>query len=99
MHLIDLALPPSGSAMRRLARWPLCVNRRLKARRRQSPAIAELHALARQVRTERPQSPLLCISLVEHMGDVVAAEPIGRTLRDQYPNAWIAWCVHRAFRS
>ncbi len=40
----------------------------------------------------------MAIGLVEHMGDIVAAEPILRQLRHDHPNACIAWCVREPFR-
>ena len=41
--------------------------------------------------------PIVAISLVEHMGDIVAAEPVARFARQQYPNAWIVWIVRRPY--
>jgi heptosyltransferase-3 len=41
---------------------------------------------------------LLAIGLIEHMGDIVAAEPILRQLRRDHPAAFIVWCVRAPFR-
>ena len=40
----------------------------------------------------------MAIGLVEHMGDIVAAEPILRQLRHDNPDAYITWCVREPFR-
>jgi heptosyltransferase-3 len=40
---------------------------------------------------------LVIISLVESMGDIIAAEPIARAARERYPKALIVWLVRRAF--
>lgn len=43
------------------------------------------------------RQPLVLLSLVESMGDIVAAEPISRAARRQFPNAYIVWIVRPAF--
>jgi len=40
----------------------------------------------------------ICVSLVEHMGDIVAAEPLVRQLRVRYPDALLVWCVGSRYR-
>jgi heptosyltransferase-3 len=40
---------------------------------------------------------LIIINLTEHMGDVLAAEPISRHIRQLHPHAHIAWCVNKKF--
>jgi ADP-heptose:LPS heptosyltransferase len=40
---------------------------------------------------------MILISLTEHMGDLVAAEPISRHLRNKYPDARIYWVVNGRF--
>ncbi len=39
----------------------------------------------------------ILINLTEHMGDIVAAEPVARQLRKDNPNARIIWCVNEKF--
>lgn len=41
---------------------------------------------------------MICLSLVEHMGDIVAAEPIIRRLREEYPDAFLVWCIGKPYR-
>lgn len=38
------------------------------------------------------------IGLVEHIGDIVACEPVTRYLRKKYPDAEISWVVRSAYR-
>lgn len=40
---------------------------------------------------------LIAIVRTEHFGDIVAAEPISRYVREQYPSAHIVWFVKPAF--
>lgn len=39
----------------------------------------------------------ICIGLVEHLGDIVACEPVVRYLRQARPEARIFWCVRQAY--
>ncbi|HUI30862.1 MAG TPA: glycoside hydrolase family 99-like domain-containing protein [Candidatus Acidoferrales bacterium] len=38
------------------------------------------------------------IGLVEHMGDIVACEPVSRYLRGEFPEAHIVWVVRKEYR-
>lgn len=38
------------------------------------------------------------IGLMEHIGDIVACEPVSRYVRQKYPNAHIAWAVSGRYR-
>jgi heptosyltransferase-3 len=49
------------------------------------------------IRLSHPFRPLILISLVGSMGDIVAAEPISREARRRYPNGFIVWIVTPAF--
>jgi heptosyltransferase-3 len=40
---------------------------------------------------------IILINLTEHMGDIVATEPVARHLRKQNPDAFIVWCVNQRF--
>lgn len=40
----------------------------------------------------------IAIGLVEHMGDIVACEPVARYLRSEFPDAHIAWAVREEYR-
>lgn len=41
---------------------------------------------------------LLCIGLVEHLGDIVACEPVIRWLRQKHPDAYLVWLVRGPYR-
>ncbi len=43
------------------------------------------------------QRPLIAIVRTEHFGDIVAAEPIARQVRELYPTAYIVWFVKPVF--
>jgi ADP-heptose:LPS heptosyltransferase len=47
---------------------------------------------------KRSDSPWVLVGLIEHLGDIVAAEPIARHLRQTHPDARIAWAVRRPYR-
>ncbi|CUS97754.1 Glycosyltransferase, GT2 family [Candidatus Chrysopegis kryptomonas] len=38
------------------------------------------------------------IGLIEHMGDIIACEPVSRYLRSKYPDAHIVWCVREEYK-
>lgn len=40
---------------------------------------------------------LICISMIEHMGDIVASQPVARLARTEEPDALIVWCVKRNY--
>ena len=40
----------------------------------------------------------IAIGLVEHIGDIVACEPVARYLKLRYPNCQLSWVVNRAYR-
>jgi heptosyltransferase-3 len=43
--------------------------------------------------------PALTIALTEHLGDIVAAQPVARAGREQFPSARIRWVVLSNYRS
>ena len=47
--------------------------------------------------TRRGRPPTMAISLVEHMGDIVAAEPIARAARQRFPRHRIFWILRPAY--
>lgn len=55
--------------------------------------LIRLAAIKAWLRLFRPGSELIGIALLEHLGDIVASEPIVRQLRRDAPNAFIVWCV------
>jgi heptosyltransferase-3 len=42
--------------------------------------------------------PILAIALIEHMGDIVAAEPVSRFARAQHPQARIVWITRKPYK-
>jgi heptosyltransferase-3 len=42
---------------------------------------------------------MVVIGLVEHLGDIVAAEPIARLARRQYPDSRVAWVTRKPYAS
>ena len=52
-----------------------------------------------RIRMQRLQQPVIGLLLVEHLGDIVAAEPIIGELRLKNPKAKIVWIVRDAFQS
>ena len=51
-----------------------------------------------QVRKSHPNRQFIGINLVEHLGDIVASEPVIRYLRQQYPDAFLVWFVRQQYR-
>ena len=41
---------------------------------------------------------LIAIIRTEHFGDIVAAEPIARQVRELHPNGYVVWIVRPVFR-
>jgi heptosyltransferase III len=41
--------------------------------------------------------PLMVIALTEHIGDIVASEPVSYFIRQQQPNAYIVWVVNAGY--
>lgn len=46
----------------------------------------------------RPGQKFICIGLVQHFGDIVAAEPVARHLRRENPDAYLVWLVGAPYR-
>lgn len=44
------------------------------------------------------RTQLIVVALIEHLGDIVACEPIARRVRQDYPDAYILWMVKREYR-
>ena len=56
------------------------------------------HRAARHFPRRAGARPRVVIALTEHLGDIVAAEPVARHVRRQRPDAEITWVVRRAYR-
>lgn len=48
-------------------------------------------------RTHARGPTVIAISLLEHMGDIVAAEPISRAIRRMHPDAFVVWVVRAPY--
>ena len=44
------------------------------------------------------QKKIILVNLLEHLGDIVACEPVSRYLRQRDPGAYIVWGVKRAYK-
>ena len=56
-----------------------------------------LNNLRKHLREETPQKQLVGVFLLEHLGDIVACEPIVRCLKKMNPNSYIIWGVKKAY--
>jgi heptosyltransferase III len=57
-----------------------------------------LKRLHSRLKKENPDRRLVAIMLLEHMGDIVACEPIVRDLKEKESQSFIIWGVKRAYR-
>jgi heptosyltransferase-3 len=52
-----------------------------------------------RILTQKPGRKKVLIVLTEHLGDIVACEPVSRHARTNHPEAHLVWIVNRRFRS
>jgi heptosyltransferase-3 len=57
-----------------------------------------LNRLRSRIKRENLNRRLIAVMLLEHLGDIVACEPIVRYLRAKNPKAYIVWGVKGAYR-
>lgn len=50
------------------------------------------------IRFRKPNRQIIAINLTEHLGDIVACEPVSRYVRQQYPEAYITWCIQKPYK-
>lgn len=50
------------------------------------------------VKSQNPSRNFLVINLIEHLGDIVACEPVARYVRQESPNSYVIWCVRGPYR-
>jgi len=50
------------------------------------------------IRARNGRRPIVLIGMVEHFGDIVAAEPVARFIRSENPDAYIVWAVNPSYR-
>ena len=99
------------SSLRRVARVPVALCRlfadllrggveRHRARARLAAEWLRAVWLLKRLRIRwlPPYRPIIVIALVEHLGDIVAAEPVARYLRRESPHAYLVWAVKRGYR-
>ena len=71
------------------------VARSMLAHRWNRPA---LNRLLERLDRREPGRPTIVVALLDHLGDLVAAEPIARHLKRTRPEARVLWVVGRRFR-
>ena len=52
-----------------------------------------------KLKLQHPLRKKIYIGLTEHLGDIIAAEPLLRQIRKQFPDAYITWFARKAYRS
>jgi heptosyltransferase III len=73
--------------------------RRRRERWRLRDKVRASAARLREIRSAlRPDQRLVCIGMIENLGDIVACEPVARHLRREYPAAHLLWIVREPFR-
>ena len=99
----------AGSVQRHMLNWLIALKRSIALRTRlvlarerlrryaaMRPARVDARSVVGRVgilRAREPGRQICCILLVEHMGDIIACEPIVEWTRDRYPGSRIAWVV------
>ncbi|MEW5798808.1 MAG: glycosyltransferase family 9 protein [Bacteroidota bacterium] len=61
--------------------------------------ILKLLWLRLREQARRSSREIIGVILIEHLGDIVACEPVARHLRKKYPDAILVWCVRPAYKS
>jgi heptosyltransferase III len=89
-------LPVTEGGM--LNRFYRTVRHGLKVRLNYYQNIRNLRGLRTRVKRENPGQKILAVMLLEHLGDIVACEPIVRYLKKMHPDAYIIWGVKNAYR-
>jgi ADP-heptose:LPS heptosyltransferase len=95
--LRELMATNSGAAMRRYVSVQLNAARLNAARAAAGPG-GQAIAARRFGALRGAKRMRIGIGLVEHIGDIVACEPVARQVREQYPDAEICWVVREPFR-
>jgi len=57
-----------------------------------------LRKLRARLKRESPERRVVAVMLLEHLGDIVACEPVVRHIRKKNPDAFIVWGVKKAYR-
>ncbi|MDI9868821.1 glycosyltransferase family 9 protein [Flectobacillus roseus] len=56
------------------------------------------YLLVRWVKLNNPKKQIIGVLLAEHFGDIVAAEPLSRIIKQKYPDSKVFWIVRKPFR-
>ena len=59
------------------------------------PNVKRVRSLKKQLGGSRE---LIAIGLIQHIGDIVASEPVVRRIRSDYSDAFLVWCVRNPYR-
>src|SRR5215216_1755308 len=51
-----------------------------------------------RIKAQASDRKFIAIAQIEHLGEIVACEPIARYVRQQYPDAHIVWSVRKPYR-
>ena len=70
----------------------------LKVRLNYTQNLRSIRKLRSRLNQERPDRKLVAIMLLEHLGDIVACEPVVRHIRKVHPDVFIVWGVKKAYR-
>ncbi len=77
------------------------VKRSFQALKHASAALFSARRNVKRVRSLRKQldgsRKVLAVGLIQHIGDIVASEPVVRRIRCDNPEAFIVWCVRDAY--
>lgn len=87
------------TAIRHVARGVRLMGQLLHPGQARHRALAELSAGGKRLFWRPRHRPCVAIALVEHLGDIVAAEPLVRALRAARPDAYLVWVCRPAFAS
>ena len=96
----DRLMRPTSTAILRQLYWNM--RKRPTSWRYAANAIAGATSHAARLTLSKASTrgrPLLAISLVEHMGDIAAAEPFAQAARQRFPKARIVWITRETYRS
>lgn len=57
-----------------------------------------LRRLRKRLSRGSPERKMIAVMLLEHLGDIVACEPVARHIRQENPDAYIIWMVKKDYR-
>lgn len=57
-----------------------------------------LKGIMAEIRKDQPMRKFIIINLIEHMGDIVACEPVSRFAKQRHPDSYVIWAVRKPYR-